>query len=201
MTDARTAPTPTATTNALTAGTDRTVNRLIRGFIAVAVLGWTASAILTAIHFWVLPLPAGVEPQGAMAVMHSPWAYIGPIPLATIGAAYYVVMIAAGATWLHTKHRLLERALLPLTAMGVAFSAVFVYLQLVPIGAICPFCMVSAGATTTLFVLELVIRKRGGTANAPVVTAERVWPATFVAVMAMTILAMWSLTVLPLPGN
>ena len=184
-----------------TTGDDRIINRLIRTFIGVAVVGWGASMLLTAIHFWVLPLPAGAEPQGAIQVVTSQWAYVGPIPLATIGALYYIVMIAAGATWLHSKDERLERALLPLTTLGVLASAGFVYLQLVPIGAICPFCMMSAAATTTLLLIEVIVRKRGGAAAAPFVPAVRVWPATFVATMAMTMLVLWSIPQLPLPGN
>ena len=182
-------------------GQDRLVNRLIRSFIGIAVVGWGASMLLTAIHFWVLPLPAGAEPQGAMQVITSQWAYVGPIPLATIGAVYYLTMIATGATWLHTKDARIERLLLPLTAMGVLASAGFVYLQLVPIGAICPFCMVSATATTLLLLIEIVVRRRGGSAVAPEVPAVRVWPATFVATMAMTMLVLWAIPQLPLPGN
>jgi len=184
-----------------TTGDDRIINRLIRTFIGVAVVGWGASMLLTAIHFWVLPLPAGAEPQGAIQVITSQWAYVGPIPLATIGALYYVVMVVAGASWLHTKDARLERALLPLTSLGVLASAGFVYLQLVPIGAICPFCMVSAAATTTLLLIEVIVRTRGGAAAAPVVPAVRVWPATFVATMAMTMLVLWGIPQLPLPGN
>ena len=200
-----TTATPTATATAAhpspSTGEDRLVNRLIRTFIGIAVVGWGASMLLTAIHFWVLPLPAGAEPQGAMQVITSPWAYVGPIPLATIGAVYYIAMIAAGTTWLTTKNEWLERLLLPVTFGGVAASAVFVYLQLVPIGAICPFCMVSATATTLLFAIEVIVRRRGGAAAAPVVPAVRVWPAAFVATMGMTMLVLWSIPQLPLPGN
>lgn len=201
MTDTITTPTPARTGTVPGEGSDRTVNGLLRAFIAVAVMGWAASATLTAIHLWVLPLPAGVEPQGAIQVITSDWAKIGPIPLALIGAAYYTAMIAAGATLLHTKDRRIERLLLPVTALGVLASAVFVYLQFGPIGAVCPFCMMSATATTLLLLFEVEIRRRGGTAAAPQVSAERVWPVTFVAVMVVTVVAMWSLTVLPLPGN
>lgn len=193
-TDAAPIPSPTA-------GDDRLVNRLIRTFIGIAVVGWGASMLLTAIHFWVLPLPAGAEPQGAMQVITSQWAYVGPIPLATIGAVYYIAMIAAGATWLTTKNEWLERLLLPVTAGGVAASAGFVYLQLVPIGAICPFCMVSAVATTLLFAIELTVKLRGGVAASPPVRAERLWPVTFGATMAMTMLVLWALPMLPLPGR
>lgn len=176
-------------------------NRLIGVFFAVAVLGWGASALLTAIHFWVLPLPATIEPQGAMQVITSPWAYVGPLPLATIGAVYYIGMMAAAALWMTTKSPLLERLLLPVTGLGVLFSAYFVYLQFVPIGAICPFCMVSAAATTALFGIELLVKRVGGARSAPEVRTAVVWPVTVAAPLLMTLAVMWSLTVLPLPGQ
>ncbi len=176
-------------------------NRLIATFFGVAVLGWGASAILTAIHFWVLPIPEGIDPQGPIAVLMSPWAYVGPIPLALIGAVYYIGMMAAAALWLYTKSPLLEKLLLPVTASGVAFSAYFVYLQLVPIGEICPFCMVSAAATTTLFLLEVAVKRVGGAVTAPPVNPAIAWPVMVAAPLLMALAAMFSLTVLPLPGQ
>ena len=176
-------------------------NRLIAAFFGVAVLGWGASAILTAIHFWVLPIPEGIDAQGPIAVLTSPWAYVGPIPLAVIGAVYYIGMMAAAALWLHTKSPLLEKLLLPVTASGVAFSAYFVYLQLVPIGEICPFCMLSAAATTTLFLLEVAVKRVGGAVTAPPVNPAIAWPAMVAAPLLMALAAMFALTVLPLPGQ
>lgn len=181
--------------------TRNTANTLIWVFFAVAVVGFFASAILTAVHFWVLPLPEGTAMKGAIAVMHSKWSYVGPIPLATIGAMYYIAMMAASAVWIMTKSSLLEKVLLPVTALGVAFSAYFVYLQLGPIGEICPFCMVSAVATTILFALELTVKRMGGAVTAPVVNPAVVAPVMIAVPLIMAVLAMFTLTILPLPGT
>ncbi|MBP3193744.1 vitamin K epoxide reductase family protein [Natronogracilivirga saccharolytica] len=178
------------------------MNRLIIGFIVVAMLGWVASAILTAVHFWAIPLiPADANLPGSMKVITSQWAYIGPIPLATVGAVYYIVMIAMGALWLQTKNETIERLLLPVTGFGFLASLGFVYLQIGVIGAICPFCMMSAAATTVLFGIELYIKYRGGAASTPSLESTKVWPAVFATTMLLTIFAMWTLTVLPLPGS
>jgi len=176
------------------------MNRLLIAFIFTAMLGWVASIILTAIHFWVIPIiPAGAELAGPMLVITSEWAYIGPIPLATIGAVYYIVMIALGSLWITTKNETLERILLPITAFGFLASMGFVYLQFFVIEAICPFCMMSAAATTILLAIELVVKYKGGAALAPSMGAQRVWATVFVATAFLTLFAMWSLTVLPLP--
>lgn len=189
----------TAATKPLT--TKPLANRLIWAFFIVAAIGWMASSILSAVHFWVLPLPEHIEPQGSMLVMASKWSYVGPVPLATLGGLYYMAMMAAAGTWLLTKNAFLEKILLPVTALGVAFSAYFVYLQLGPIGAICPFCMVSAAATTLLFTLELIIRRIGGAATAPQVNPLVATPVLIAVPAAMALFAMFSLTILPLPTN
>lgn len=176
------------------------MNRLLVAFIFTAMLGWVASVILTAIHFWVIPIiPAGAELAGPMLVITSEWAYIGPVPLAAIGAVYYIVMIALGSVWLTTKNETVEKILLPVTAFGFLASMGFVYLQLFVIGAICPFCMMSAAATTGLLMIELVVKYKGGAATAPSLEAQKVWSAVFVATALLTMFAMWSLTILPLP--
>lgn len=136
----------------------RKVPLLFGVFTAVAVIGWLVSSLLTAIHIFALPaIPPGAPVQGSIEVITSPWAYIGPIPLATLGAFYYLTTIGLALWWFDTRHPLIVKVLTPITAFGVVASAYFVWLQLVPIGAICPFCMMSATATVILFGLELGI--------------------------------------------
>lgn len=142
------------------------VTRFFGAFTVVAVIGWLVSTLLTAIHIFALPaIPAGAPVQGSLEVITSQWAYIFGIPLATFGAVYYLTTIALALWWFDTRHPLIVKLLTPLTATGVLASAYFVWLQLVPIGAICPFCMVSAAATVVLFGLELVILQK--TASPP----------------------------------
>ncbi len=188
-------------TQALQGSPPRPVNRLIGAFLAVAVVGWSAAFFLTTVHLWALPLPDGVQPQGSMEVVTSSWAYIGPIPLALVGAGYYVAMMTLGALWLTTKDPRLEQVMLPVTVIGLLSSVGLVYLQLGPIGAICPFCMVSATATATLFSLEVVIKRLGGGTAAPPASPAKVWPAVFVGAIGMAIVAVYGLTLVPIPGT
>lgn len=136
------------------------VPKLFGLFTIVALFGWAISTFLSGIHFWGLPLPEGAEPEGSILVLTSEWAYIMGIPLALLGAFYYLSVIIGSAAWFQTKHPLILKLLTPITASGVVFSAFFVYLQLVPIGEICPFCMMSAAATVILFTLELIMLKQ-----------------------------------------
>ena len=132
-------------------------------FTFVAVVGWLVTVVLTSIHLFAIPaIPSDAPVQGSIEVITSQWAYVFGIPLATLGGFYYLTTIGLALWWFDTRHPLLVKVLTPITASGVAFSAYFVYLQLGVIGEICPFCMVSAGATVVLFGLELVIL-RGST--------------------------------------
>jgi len=140
------------------------VSLLFGVFTLVAVVGWLVSSLLTAIHIFALPaLPADAPVQGSIEVITSPWAYVFGIPLATLGAVYYLTTIALAVWWFDTRHPLIIKILTPITATGVIASGYFVWLQLFQIGEICPFCMLSAGATVVLFGLELAILRQSTT--------------------------------------
>ncbi|SDK92714.1 vitamin K epoxide reductase family protein [Natronorubrum texcoconense] len=181
-------------------GTQQYVNKLLGAFLGIAVIGWGASVFLTAVHFWALPLPSGIEPEGSMAVITSAWAYVGPVPLALLGAGYYATMIVLGGLWLETKHELLGTGIFAITLGGLGASAYFVSLQLGVIGAICPFCMISAAATTSLFAIEVIVKHLGGGRVAPPISSTRIWPPLIVATISITVVAMYGLTLAPIPG-
>ena len=135
------------------------VPKLFGLFVIIAFIGWAVSTFLSGIHFWALPLPEGADPSGSLEVITSDWAYIFGIPLAFLGSLYYLSVITAASMWFQTRHPLILKSLTFVTATGVVFSAFFVYLQLGVINEICPFCMISAGASTMLFVLEVYMVK------------------------------------------
>mgnify|MGYP002760976053 FL=1 len=178
-------------------------------FTTVAVVGWMVSTMLTAIHLFALPaVPADEPVAGSIEVITSQWAYVFGVPLASLGALYYLLTIALALWWFDTRHPLVIKLLTPVTATGVAFSAYFVYLQLVVIEAICPFCMVSAAATVTLLSLELLVLTRSDTPamGTLVADARGVLDATTVAVIAVpvlmglaTIAGLFLIPQLPLP--
>ncbi|SDQ45099.1 vitamin K epoxide reductase family protein [Natronobacterium texcoconense] len=185
------------------------VSFLFGAFAAVAIVGWLASTLLTAIHVFAIPaIPADAPVQGSMEVITSQWAYVFGVPLATFGAFYYLTTLGLTLWWFDTRHPLIVKILTPITASGVVFSAFFVWLQLVPIGAICPFCMMSAAATVILFGLELAILRQS---NAPPLSEMvgdfgRLLGQTNVAVVVVPMLiglvsvgGMFLIPLLPLP--
>jgi len=185
------------------------VGVLFGAFTGVAVIGWLVSTMLTAIHMYALPaIPAGAPIAGSIEVISSQWAYVFGVPLATLGAFYYLTTIAMALWWFDTRHPLIIKILTPITASGVAFSAYFVYLQVGVIGEICPFCMVSAAATVILFGLELAILSRSDTPSMGEMTSDfaGVISATNYPLIAFpvligvaTIAGMFIVPMLPLP--
>lgn len=182
---------------------------LFTAFAGVAVLGWLVSTILTAIHMFAIPaIPADAQVAGSMQVITSQWAYVFGVPLATLGAFYYLTTIALALWWFDTRHPLVIKILTPVTATGVGFSTYFVYLQLEVIGAICPFCMISAAATVILFGLELLILSRSDTpslgemiadVSGVVASTNRALIAFPITIGLATIAAMFIVPMLPLP--
>ncbi len=187
------------------------VTTLFGVFTAVAVFGWAVSIFLSGIHFWAIPqIPDGATVSGSLEVITSSWAYVGPIPLATLGAMYYLTTIILAIWWFDTRHPLIIKILTPITVTGVIASAYFVYLQLVPIGAICPFCMMSAAATVVLFGIELAIIR---SAALPPMTQMQgdiprlisgtryTWPILVGAIGILTVGAFYGATLAPVPGT
>ena len=187
------------------------VSTLFGLFTAVAVFGWLVSTFLSGIHFWAIPqIPAGAEISGSLEVVTSSWAYVGPIPLATLGAGYYLTTIVLAVWWYDTRHPFVIKALTPITATGVLASSYFVWLQLVPIGAICPFCMMSAAASVVLFGLELSILRTSDLPPTKTMLGDvgellrqftLTWPALVFAMGAFTLFAFYGVTLAPVPGT
>lgn len=182
---------------------------LVGLFTAVAVFGWIVSTFLSGIHFWGVPqISPDADISGSLEVITSQWAYVGPVPLATLGAFYYLTTILMAVWWLDTRHPLIIKALTPLTASGVVASAYFVYLQLGVIGAICPFCMMSAGASVVLFALELIILRKTTSSSLSVMlddtsqllsTTSFKWLILVAAMGLFTLGAFFGVTLAPLP--
>ena len=178
-------------------------------FTLVAVIGWTVSVMLSTIHFYALPaIPPDAPVQGSIEVITSSWAYVFGVPLATLGAFYYISTIGLALWWFDTRHPLVIKILTPITASGVLFSSYFVYLQLGVIGEICPFCMMSAAATVILFGLELGILRQSNTPSLSDMVADfgQVLGSTRLSLVAFpvligffTVLGMFAVTLLPLP--
>lgn len=185
---------------------NRLLNLLFGAAGVVAFIGWLDTTMLTAIHYAILPLPEGARVAGTgWAVLTSEWAYILGIPTSVYGAVYYLLVLTLVLTWRFHRLPHVERVFLPLSVVGVLSSAIFVYLQLFVIEAICPFCMLSAGTSTLLFLLALAIYK---SSEAPPLSKLGLaglegkvlgWPVALFVIPLAALAMLHLVTVLPLP--
>ncbi len=99
--------------------------------------------------------------QGAgdcWSVNTSPYSEIFGIPIAILGAAAYLALLAV--LLLENRVRLLQTygsyIFFGITLTGVIFSAYLTYLEIAVIKAICLFCVISALVMLLLFVIAIL---------------------------------------------
>lgn len=94
---------------------------------------------------------------GCDVVNSSPYATIGGIPVALLGAVAYLTILvllyleAKGGFWKNNS----PLAVFGISLAGVLYSAYLTYLEVAVIHAICLYCVVSAIAITVVFILSI----------------------------------------------
>ena len=119
--------------------------------VAVAVLSLAGAAVsgyLTWVHFAELqPFCVGGG-GGCERVQSSPYARLGGVPVAIVGLAGYLAVLASLA--------LPARSVTAFLALvGAGFSAYLTYLELAVIDAVCQWCVASAMIMTALAVASV----------------------------------------------
>ena len=140
-----------------------------------AFLGFADAAYLTASHYFTLPLPCSLT-EGCDIVLRSRYAMIGPVPLAALGAAYYLLALFL-AIFLYTQEKpdlRPARAIWLLSGLGVLASGYLFYLQSSVIHAFCMYCLGSALTSILLFAASSVlVGKMSRTAKAAEPAAQK----------------------------
>lgn len=119
-------------------------------FLVISIVGFADASYLTVKHYTGASVGCSLV-QGCDAVTKSSYAVIMNVPVALLGVGYYMSIAALAAAHIKTKQARWMRAAFLLTPVGFAASVWFVYLQLAVIGALCIYCVISAGASTGLF--------------------------------------------------
>lgn len=126
--------------------------------IGVAILGFLDAAWLTVAHYFQVPIPCGLV-QGCDIVTTSAYSEILGVPVALLGALYYLTTIVATIVALEKQGPSLLRLVGQFTWTGFVASLYFVGLQLFVLRAICLWCMASAITSTALLILGLFVIK------------------------------------------
>lgn len=121
----------------------------------LAVAGLLDSVYLTYLHYagqtGICPLSNPFVDCGL--VLGSPYATIGPLPVALLGVAHYSFLLLWLVMDLVRGGEFFRRLVLLQSTIGAGVSAYLVYLQMAVIGSFCFFCMVSAAVSFLIFVL------------------------------------------------
>lgn len=131
--------------------------RLLIAIVAIALIGVAIATYLTVIHY------AGIKPicaagnGGCEKVQSSTYSKLAGIPVAVLGLAGYLAVLAS--LFVRTETGRLAGAVIALTGFG--FSVYLTYRELFTIKAICQWCVGSAVLMTALAVLMTVRLMRG----------------------------------------
>ena len=131
---------------------------LPRVFLILSMIGVADAGYLTAKHYLGVPVACSIF-EGCDKVLTSQYAVWWGVPMALIGIIYYLILLILTANFLFTGHMTRLKIAAGLTALGLAASFWFVYLQLFVINAVCPYCIISAAASTFLFIFGMYILK------------------------------------------
>ena len=97
--------------------------------------------------------------SGCNEVLSSPYAHIGKVPLAVVGAAAYFTVFTL-ATLAAFGHRFAKPLLLILVGLMFLTSLWLLYLQAYVIHHFCQYCLLSLGVTTVLTVLVIASSRK-----------------------------------------
>src|SRR3990167_745687 len=118
--------------------------------VLASFLGFLDATYLTVEHYLGVIPPCSII-NGCEKVLTSPYATVGGVPVALAGAVYYLAVFLLALAYLDTRNGRLMVVAAYLTPVGFLASLVLVYLQVFVIGALCLYCLVSAGLSAVLF--------------------------------------------------
>lgn len=125
---------------------------VIVGWLAFSLVGFFDATYLTVKHYRGAP-PGCSLLRGCEVVTTSQYAVIGGIPIALLGALYYLSILLLTAAYLDTRQRCFLKIAGHVTISGFLVSLFLVYLQVFVLHALCLYCLLSALTSTALFLL------------------------------------------------
>ncbi|MBU6323682.1 MAG: vitamin K epoxide reductase family protein [Patescibacteria group bacterium] len=124
---------------------------LLLTFVGIADAAYLAESETTG-----TPLVCNIQGlTGCNVVAQSEYSRLFGIPVADYGVAFYAVLFALAALEVALVAVAIRRTIQALALVGVLTSAVFVYVQLALIHAICIYCMASAFISLLIFICSL----------------------------------------------
>lgn len=111
--------------------------------MVLAAVGLADASYLAAKYIAGAPIPCGIG-QGCDVVTRSAYAEIAGIPIALIGACWYLVLLIGWFVARETGNRMWITLVACSTVLGAVASGYLVYLMFAVLQAVCTYCMLSA---------------------------------------------------------
>ena len=121
----------------------------------IALLGFADATFLTFEHYSNVIPPCTTT--GCETVLTSSYAEIFGIPVAVLGALYYLVLLVCFVAHLESKKPDLLAWALRGTVVGFIMSMWFLFAQAFILHAFCQYCLGSVTTSTILFVTAIVL--------------------------------------------
>lgn len=127
------------------------------GFLSF--LGFTDALYLTVKHFQEIIPPCTVL-TGCETVLTSSYAVVWGVPVALMGAGYYLALLLLTILYLDRQKKSALSLAINLTWAGFGASLWFVGLQVFVLKAYCLYCLLSALISFILFLLGRIIGRK-----------------------------------------
>lgn len=136
------------------------MNRMVIAVLSLA--GFFVAFYMLAFSLgWTGPIICGLGE--CATVQASPWAKIGPVPVAALGVGGYLTLFAVSMVGIQpgrASSPAVGVVLLTLSSIALVFSGWLTYLEAFVIHAWCQWCVISAILATLIFLAALPERKR-----------------------------------------
>ncbi len=121
-----------------------------RAICAMAALGTAISTYLVWVHYsGSLALCIGVG--GCEAVQTSRYSMIGPVPVAAIGLAGFLLLLGIALARVASPRPELDVALFAVSLAATLYVVYLTYIEIFVLGAICPWCVSVALCAIAIF--------------------------------------------------
>ena len=131
---------------------------MINTLLALSAVGFANSIYLTIKHHSHSAINCSILEE-CSAVTTSSYSTILDIPVAVLGVAFYALVFAIIFLFIKTGHRKYLLLLLVISGIGFLMSVWFIYVQIFILEALCFYCFISAGISTTLFILSIILMR------------------------------------------
>ncbi|TSC89168.1 MAG: vitamin K epoxide reductase [Parcubacteria group bacterium Gr01-1014_3] len=132
---------------------------LVAGLLVFALIGFADTAYLTALHY-MGEIPPCTLLEGCEIVLTSEYSIVLGVPLALIGALYYLALVVMSVWYLDKGRRPTLLRIFQLSFLGFLISMALLYLQAFVIVALCIYCLASIFSTAGVYVVSYLLLRR-----------------------------------------